>query len=307
MRPFLGRAKCEIAICLTLFFLSAAPVAAQTAAAQTAVDPAALDVAGVKLGMTPDEAIANLKKFDGAFTITKHYLDSPMSSTFGSVGKELATFAAVGGAPARPAYFNDLSAVNEGNVTTTCDSLNCPKKHYHDDVEAIKVWFSPIPGHERVIAIQRAKTFYKAPPPTIASLKDGLFSKYPKDQVTYEDNRAASFGPQYSVDWLFDSKGRIISKAAGKGKGASQAWGALPGNVKPGDGIGLSAMLQANHPNTEIVMSGNGSVGLEITLYDGDALFKSGAQSKATYEALKAQAIAKEVGQGAKSQSQTKF
>ena len=46
---------------------------------------------------------------------------------------------------------------------------------------------------------------------------------------------------------------------------------------------------------------------MAITLFNGDALYKSIGQTQATYKALKARADAKGIDKASKGQSQTKF
>jgi hypothetical protein len=263
----------------------------------TNIDIATLDVAGVKLGMTADEAIAGLKNFDPGLAVKRRYLTGP-SFFYGSDGKDLTE---IYEADKSTSYFNDLYAT-KGATKRECDNtadrnrlLRCSDRHI-DDEEVIKVWFSPIPGQERVIAVQRSKTFYKDPKPAVASLRDGVFAKYSREQNTYEIQR----GWVGTVGWLFDSKKRIISSAAAKSK-RIETTGGLPGSVNPGDGIALNVVFNGNSGNNQIADS------VLVTLSDGDALNKSVEQAKATYAALKAQVDAKQIEKATKSSNQTKF
>jgi hypothetical protein len=299
-RTLPGLPRAAAALAFALFLIPA--IGTPTAVAQTGLDPATVEVAGVRLGMTPDEAAAALKAFDPAFTITKQYLDHPLFHLFGQVGQPLATFSPAIGR-ARPAYFNDLSAT-KGQAVVDChhqsDPRQCTETH-PDDEETITVWFSLVPGQERVIAVERSKRFYKEPHPTIASLMEGVFAKFPKDQISQEQN--GWNGAAYTADWLFDSRNRPLSKATAaiKTRGRNQPWGKLPGGAMAGDGKGLSVAFWGDNQNHEIALS------IDMVLYDSDALYKSGAQSQAAFAAAKARVDAAEGEKAAGSPSQTKF
>jgi hypothetical protein len=257
---------------------------AQAQTAPSAMDPATLDVAGVRLGMTVDEAIAGLKSFDPVLPIKKRYSTNPLSS-YASDGKDMSELY---DADKSTAYFNDLYAIKVAPVqqcekmTDTNRMPRCFDRH-PDDEEVVKVWFSHVPGQERVIAVQRTKTFYKDP-------------KYPKEQITYE----IQGGWVGTIGWAFDSKRRLVSSAAAKQKRIENTSG-LPGTVRPGDGIVLNVVLSGNNINNQIADK------VQVTLSDADALYKSIDQAKATYAALKAQVDAKQVEKAAKGSSQTKF
>ena len=276
---------------LALVLCLIAPLAAQTASAQPGLDPATFDVAGVKLGMTPDEANAGLKAFDAGFSITKRYLSGP-GIPYGAEGVAIDS---IGPQYKSTSYFDSLYAT-KGVAKQQCDKLMRCMNVFTDDEETVKIWFSRIPGQERVIAIQRAKTFHQEPKPVLATLKDGVLAKYGKEQVTYD----TKVWQVNTISWLFNSRRRLISNTAAKSKGIFNG-GGLPGTVNAGDGIRLNAVLTGDSGNNQIAQS------LQITLADGDGLYKSVDQSKATYAALKARSDAVEVEKAAKGQSQTKF
>jgi hypothetical protein len=78
----------------------------------TSMDIATLDVAGVKLGMTPEQTIAALKQFEPRFVIKKLYLNSPKVA-FNGQGSELSD------KPSpipTPSYLSGLSALDEGQI-----------------------------------------------------------------------------------------------------------------------------------------------------------------------------------------------
>jgi hypothetical protein len=269
---------------------------AHTAYAQAALDPAALDVAGVKLGMTPDQAIAALKGFDSGFAITKRYL----SSQEGSFNEEGTTLDQIPQSDKALAYLASLYAIKGATVhecrtfTPGSSAPPCVDRH-PDDEEIVKVWFSHVLGQERVVMIQRAKTFYKEPKPAIPTLKQEVLAKY-GNQITYD----SSYGGFESISWLYDAQGRQMSGAVAKTKGFSNV-GGIPSLVRRGDGIGLNVVFKGNNHTDQIADS------LSVTLSDGDALYRSVDEAKTTYDTLKARANAAAVGNATKSQSQTKF
>ena len=205
----------------------------------------------------------------------------------------------VSGSDRETAFFVDLWAVDVGNPKPKDDcppsveqamTIGCTTQ-YFDDEETIGVWFSPVPGQERVIAVQRKKTFHKKAGTPMAALKGGVFSKYPKDQVSCEKQDAY----WYTADWQFDAKNRIKRKCSSGNRGD------FPSTVYLGDGIGLSIIFNSNNINTGLADN------MAITLFNGDALYKSIGQTQATYKALKARADAKGIDKASKGQSQTKF
>jgi hypothetical protein len=264
-------------------------------------DPATFDVAGVKLGMTPNDAIAALKKFDPKYAIAKQYYAQPQftyGNTEGQDIKRLVGFNKGTGKYESIAYLYNLAAEKtdlkeqcvQAYHQTVCDKDPSP-------VDTVTVWLSPVPGQERVIAVQRKATFDKEPHPAIVSLKNGVFAKYPKDQATFEHQDASG----YTVDWVFDAQKRIMSAAVAKRKSRYSANGRLPQNANPGDGIGLSVNFESNNQNAGLADS------MSVILFDGNGLFRSIEQSQATYRALKAKADADEINKASKGQSQTKF
>lgn len=283
-RRFLGQAAGGAA--LVLLFVP--PAAAQTAGG---LDPYRLDVAGVKLGMTPNDAIAALKKFEPKYVIAKRYVETPQPLFGTTEAKDIKAID-----DKRVAYFFNLAA--EKDEQKEICSIYPPYHCYSEPhaVETVTVWFSPVPGQERVIAVQRKMPFEKKPLPAVVSLQSGIFSKYPKNQATYENQDASG----YSVEWTFDSQRRIRPAAAGKKRSYAPSRGGLPFQVNEGDGFGLSVMLGST--NEAVGLAGS----MSISLYDGNALYKSAEQSRATYKTLKAKADAAEV-EKSKGKSQPKF
>jgi hypothetical protein len=276
MIPSRRYAKSKIAAGLAVAFLSAAPVVAQTA---SAIDPATLDVAGVKLGMTPEEAMVALKQFEPRFVVKKLYTQGQYSN-YNVGGGDLALFSE---AERAKYYFTGLSAVDEGLIKpeTKCriptDWQTCVTI-VHDDVEKITVGFSPVPGQERVIGVLREKTFNKEPKPAIATLLAGVLAKYPYQSTFQHPISGGSV-----VGWQFDARKQLMSGATAKIKRVAEVSGELPQRVSPGDGIDLY-----------------------MSLVDSDALYKSIDQSKGAAAAVRAKVDAAAI-EKAKGASQTKF
>lgn len=286
------------AIAVLVLGLAVIPSARAQTTAGAAFDPAALDVAGVRLGMTVDEAATGLKGFDPTFAVTKRYLQGPTSG-FGGEGTPLDQIAE---SDRSTSYLNDFYAI-KGEATQVCRPVNpgiagpadCNARH-DDDEEIVRIWFSHVPNGERVIAVQRQKTFYKEPKPTVVSLRDSVFAKYAKDQITYDTKD----GWNETMSWLFDVRRRLMSRETARRKNIRN-FGGLPQFAGPSDGIDLNVVLQGNNRNNLIADS------LLVTLFDGSTLYKSIAEGQAEYKALKARADAIQAQKAAKSQSQTKF
>ena len=279
-----------------LALISADPVAALS---QGGPDPLNFDVAGVRLGMPANDAMAALKKFDPKYAVTKKYYAQPFYTYGNAEGQDfnrLVGFDKSTGTWRKIAYLYYLIAERRERVDQCVYTSGEKECGEQQPVDTVIVWVSPIPGQERVIAVQRKATFYKEPHPAIGSLKGGIFAKYPRDQVTYQ-----SEGPDaVSIDWLFDSQRHIMSAASAKRRNRYSTRGALPQDAYAGDGIGLGVNFEPNNQNYGLADS------MSITLYDGNALFRSIEQSQATYKALKAKSDAEDVAKS-RGQNQPKF
>ena len=84
MQMFSRRLVGQTAVGAVLALCLVVPATAQGAGG---LDPTALDVAGVRLGMTPNDAIAALKRFDPKYVITKQYL-AQLLMTYGDQAHE---------------------------------------------------------------------------------------------------------------------------------------------------------------------------------------------------------------------------
>ncbi len=270
MQTFSRRLVGRTAVGAVLALCLAVPAVAQGAGG---LDPAALDVAGVGLGMTPNDAISALKRFDPKYAITKRYYAGPRFTFANADAQDIKQIST---SDQRFAYLYNLSAVKSEQkkqcdyVGTDLDTgkvlgnggYDCHMKPHA--IETVIVWLSPVPGQERVIAVQRKAPFETKPLPAIVSLKQSIFAKYPKDQVTYENQDASG----YSVDWIFDPQKRIMSASSAKGRRYYPAKGEVPQQAHGGDGIGLSVMFGALNQNAGLADS------MSITLYDGNGLYR---------------------------------
>ena len=298
MQTFSRRLVGQTAVSAVLALCLVLPATAQGAGG---LDPTALDVAGVRLGMTPNDAIAALKRFDPKYVITKQYL-AQLLMTYGDQAHDMKEIA---DSDKKIAFLYNL-AVEKDEQKQECDENTGPGTVRGGSkmqcwmtphaIESITVWFSPVPGQEHVIAVQRKIPFEKQPFPAIVSLKSSLFAKYPKDQATYETQEATG----YSVDWIFDSQKRIMSASAAKRRSYYPNHGSVPQQAHGGDGIGLSAMFSAYSQNAGL------ADGMSVTLFDGNGLYRSIEQTQATYNALKAKADAADVSRS-KGQPQPRF
>lgn len=286
-RTLAGLRRVAAGLALTLFFH--APLASAQARS-----PATFDVAGVRLGMTVDEAAAALKAFDPGFTVSKRYFTTG-GLPFNAEGVPMDQIPLSD----RPmAFFGSLYAI-KGAPTRVCRDLppgsSAPQciENRSDNEQVVKVWFSHVLGQERVMMIQRTMTFYKDPKPAIATLKQDVFAKY-GNQFTY-DSRVG----WETISWLFDARGQLMSAATARRKNIENAPG-MPRVVRPGDGISLNVAFRSSPVTDQIAEE------LTVTLDDGNALYKSVEEIKAAYEAMKARANAAAVGR-ARGQPQTKF
>lgn len=286
--------------------LAALALCSASAWAQPKVfNPAETDVAGVKLGMTPDEAQAALHDFNDGFAIEKRYIISePYGFTEeGTTLEQISQQWNGNNLPRDKAIFTSLiasqgkgEAVCSGGVSGMIMGQGCSMT-YSDDVESVSVWFSLVPGQQRVIAVLRTKGFHKDPHPTLAALKTGLTEKYPLGQVSAES--ASNYS--YTADWIFDSKGQLLSKRSFASRGLTAWQGRLPSSASHGDGKGLGVRIDTNGQNNSIADS------LSMALYDAGALYDSIGQGKAAYQAIKKSHDAEEVEHSESGARKTKF
>ncbi len=247
--------------------------------------------------MTVDETVAALQKFDPKFKIIKNYWANNVAAA-GQTGtplQNLSAFVGLQGEDPQPltakfAFLNDLVAEI---ATPLCVSepLNsgdpCAPVLDQRENDIVQVWFVPIPGQERVIAIQRTQEYPDDPAddPAYAAVVSAIFSKYPAPPSISQTD-----GYQY-FDWIYDAKGNFLSpdrirELHNAGKAVPEALqGGLP-EASAGDGITLSFSLNSNGQNSTTVSK------IMSSLSDGNALFLATAQGQATFDAQKAKMLA---------------
>lgn len=220
----------------------ASPGLAQT----TSGGAASLEVDGVKLGMTPTQTIAALKVVDPTMVITDYTGDpkdnlgtSFWNSTFGTLAEsrdytqvaQLQNTAehassdciqsaskAINGMPLSSSQIAQCNAEEQSADQKYASSL----RTILNNPRFIFVWFSPVPGNLKAIAISSSTVFIKTVP-TVANVLSALQKKYP-DPPSGGGNGALSnalFVPQndegyagssiQALYWYYDPRGRIRS------------------------------------------------------------------------------------------------
>lgn len=219
------------------------------------VDPGTLDVAGVKIGMTADEAANALKGFDAGYSVAQRFFER--DARFGYYGlpiEEITTKEA---------------AVLVGLHATKDDGA---------DHEEVYIYLSPIAGKERVILVSRAKQFGQ--PQLVTNIAEGIFSKYPKD--TTFDRPPSSHEKSRMIGWRFDGRGRVMSAKVAQQEGLDRGI-SYRDYVKPaaprqftindlgraavlGGGGGGSAPGYGLFPQLPQTVMSNGGIALDVTI-----------------------------------------
>lgn len=274
-----------------------------TANAADTVDVANLDIAGVKLGMTPDEAIAALKSFDPTLEVTKGYMVGPLR--FPGIG-----MSEVPEEQKSQSYFVSIFAQNQANKEQHVQDqflamrssgaggsfyATAKVPEVHGSPELVEIEFSPIPGQEKATAIHRRKLFIDdkpAPQPVI----DGALSKYPR-QISYTVPPTAYLR---ETDWIYDAKGQPLNSSVIKLKILSSSlMGNWPHRLEESGYRRLSLAVRIG--NDGLVER------MDIALFDESGMYRSIKQSSQTAEALTTAAKKLQMDGAAKSGSQTKF
>ena len=256
------------------------------ASALPSPDPITLDVAGVRLGMSVEEATNALKQFDSNFVIVKNYLTEPNYEHLGwpketnnnFLDYVTATKTVVASNSSYKAY---KSGGASGPVTT--------------NPEQITVYFSPVPAQERVIAVQR-ELRYDVNPQPFDTVQSGMLNKYPNEISV----KATSYG-DFKAGWIFDVKNRLVSSKTAASRHRGTGEGRLPGNITSIGGIVLTVDLISGRPNTSIA-----SV-LNICIFNEGALYKSIEQASSTIAKAHKEFNDAELEKLKKQNTQTKF
>lgn len=255
---------------LSTVIVTALPLPARAQiSAPPSIDPATLDVANVKLGMTQDQAIAALMAFDKNFWIEKDYEDQGVNISYGDEGRSYLDLNNVTDPTVLPedkALFVHLYAIDppcteyQGETASGCLQ---GYQEQHSGYDVVDVWFSPVPGHEQVIAVRRMKVYGQGDAePALATVESAALAKYPKE-YTLQD-----LSQTHTVDWMFDSKNRFISEKRAQELQLSSNSGTLPGSVSAHDGIGLGISFNVDPDNPGLTHS------FSVALFDSQGLYQ---------------------------------
>lgn len=165
--------------------LPAAPAASRPAAetSRTRSSPDRIDVAGIRLGMSPDQVRAVLRS-----RALANYLESTESlAMFG-------TTAGAGHGVSASRYVNEIAAWTSLGAASA-DAVS-------DDGESYEVMFTPVPGKERVMAVVHSVGY--SPPRVLrtSALQGGLAAKY----GAYDESGGSSASPT----WHLQSDGVLV-------------------------------------------------------------------------------------------------
>jgi hypothetical protein len=240
-----------------------------------------LDVAGVRLGMTPEQVIAALKGFDSDFVLSKRYVtgfgeSSPLA--FGQIGDpgsctaEADFHLLVGIRAAKGGTFRGRVADDPEKKARTVKPDHSGYPECEEDLilqpgsplETVGVYLSPETGKHRVIGVSFWRSFN---PPTAATLViEAAMKKYSSD-VTVKSQTNNSY------IWAYDERGRVMSESAAKYEGRlgwfvdSYPTGSeLPNSVEKGHGVTLAISVATD--------SAGMASGFRTSLYDENALYE---------------------------------
>ena len=220
------------------------PARADDAASKPAIDVATLDVAGVRLGMTPDEAAGALKRFDPTFKIQSMYDYGMLSVNDYESLRDIQ----------KKAKFVAIGFMRAKNTS----------KSEKDDIQIVEVGFSRVPGAERVISVHFYKE-YNRDTPSFDSLKASLSAKYPSSAAVYD-----SYGAGFSLGFFFDKQGKLINNKISVGSAFANG-AEIPNQVYPSGGVTFKAEIPKNH---------GAATFLKKCLYDEAALYGVSLQTQ---------------------------
>ena len=228
----------------------AAPPPAPSAPPAVAMAPAAahmpadrIDVAGIKLGMSPDEVRGVLKSKK-----QRHYKEWTETLSFnGAKGVSQ---------PVPNGRFVNVIA------TWTPPASSAPGDDFESDGESFEVMFTPVPGAERVMAIIHSEGYSPADAIHETTLDAGLVKKY-------GGYIAAGDLPE-SVTWRFQSDGSV---QVGDACGRRGTLGGLGGSASrtPRARISLCAERRRNF-ETQLERCGDATVTADHFTPNGGAL-----------------------------------
>lgn len=308
---------------------ASAPEAASTQAQTPAASPSpetasehgvasTLSVAGVKLGMTPDQAIAALRSYGTWGVLEKRYGDGPsytstgpwweqggdskIQGLYGELGMA-DNCKTRGGAPyPRPHFLVSIIAARAKRIpgpgpawpdtpffrakpaqTSACIWAGTPVgAKPGEDPEEVFVYLSPIPGKEHVIGVSLWTSFHNMP--TLDDVIAAGEKRYPmKPTSIYMHNSIDT----YSVlSWRFDAHGALIRTSQMPNAhldtaGFNYGKPQLPGYLRVDGGVGLDFVVLPAPPG----LAG----GYSISLYSDNDLFAFTLQLAALEKTLEQQ------------------
>ena len=245
---------------------SSAPASTRTAPTGDGPDLSTLTVAGVRLGMTADEAIAALKKFETWPILKKRYDGGHLQTTwqesllnktagaqtgfYGITGMSEDCKARNGAAIVRPPLLVAIIAARTNRVPpqdhfpATSDFLaltgDCTwsgaavSSKTGEDPEEVTVYLSPTPGNERVIAVTFWRLFGKQP--TVESVLAGAAKRYPLPVLSVTELSDGKW-----LSWRSDAQNRLFTGPAFKNAKFS-----VSNLVENGGAAGLPPSINAN-------------------------------------------------------------
>jgi hypothetical protein len=254
-----------------------------------------LDVAGVRLGMTPEQAIAALKQFDSGLFFSKRYLTdrdnlylteqtNELPATNGKTGEpeecaKTSSFRLFTGIlAARSTAFIWGKTGGRGYVGCWLDATSQPV----DEPMVVYLCLSPEAGNHRVIGVALRTKF--GAPVTVESLLASTLKKYPSDLTArYAHNAENSNSISYQCRfWRFDGSGKALSETDARQNGLlgpERNYGELPSHVVEGAGVGIDLQVLAGADR-------NFAREFGLALYDENALYKFNGQAKAAYDEI---------------------
>lgn len=285
------------------------------------IDPTNLTVAGVKLGMTPDEAIEALKNFEAFPVVQKRYIFNADDSFTMSGGGTRFGYGGLGvsedcnGAKSQPnrllvailaarAYrISSYRFVNGKKVTNkvsgACDWTGATDDTVDQDPLEVAIYFSPTPGKERVIAVSLSGSFRNKP--LAQTVLDRAVQKY-STEVTSKSGQDVT----YEISWRFDGRNRLMSESTAMRSGLEQSrlggsGFSLPPSVSSTNGIGLDFGVLRESQNKEIAN------GYWVRLFRESDLAQFTSQAKTFFRTLAEKQKQEQIDKAKQAGAGTKF
>ncbi|MEP6547824.1 MAG: hypothetical protein ABJD53_10195 [Gammaproteobacteria bacterium] len=195
----------------------AAPAAVAATSERISISPNQIDIAGIRLGMSPDEVRAVLKSKKlldyNEFAETLSYLDSAKGATQPIVNGR---------------FVNVIAGWTPAPSSTAGDNFQV-------DGESFEVMFTPIPGKERVMGIVHTMGYSPANAVREVALESALVKKY------------GGFGPNdlpQSPTWRIQSSGYLQIGDPCNRRGTLGGLGGLNGTSVPRENLALKRSME---------------------------------------------------------------